>query len=76
MILSGIKIYSCDIPVIFYYSRNSDKSKIKLQLFYSIKARLSHINFKNPLISLILFLGSARDTISITKIYLKNKDGL
>ena len=76
MILSGIKIYSCDIPVIFYFTRKSDKSKIKLQLLYSIKARLSHINFKKPLISLILFLGSARDTISITKIYLKNKDGI
>ena len=74
MIISGIKIYSCDRAVIIYFNNPVNKIKIKKQLFFSIKARIDYVNLYRPLLSLILLIGSIKDKITIYKLNFFNKN--
>ena len=74
MIISGIKIYSCDRAVIMYFNNPINKIKIKKQLFFSIKARIDYLNLYRPLLSLILLIGYIKDKIKIYKLNFFNKN--
>lgn len=76
LIFAGVNIYLCNEPVICYLNKRDNFSKIKTQLFYSIKARINHMKWNRPIINILLLMGSIRDTISIAKIQISNKNGI
>ena len=63
-----VNIYSCSTPVIYYFNKCLNIKKVKLQNIYSIKARISFLDIRNPLFSLFLLIGSIIDMMRLAKI--------
>ena len=68
LISAGVNIYSCSTPVIYYFNKCLNIKKVKLQNIYSIKARISFLDIRNPLFSLFLLIGSIIDMMRLAKI--------
>ena len=69
-----MNIYSCPTPVIYYFNQCLNIKKVKLQNIYSIKARISFIDIRNPLFSLFLLIGSIIDMMRLAKIQISKNN--
>lgn len=76
MAFAGVNIYLCNTAVICYLNKRDNLSKIKTQLFNSIKARIKHMTLNKPIVNILLLMGSIRDTLSIAKIQISNRNGI
>ncbi len=74
MVFEGVNIYLCNTAVICYLNKRDNLSKIKTQLFNSIKARIKHMKFNKPIVNFLLLMGSIKDTLSIAKIQISNRN--
>ena len=76
MVFEGVNIYLCNTAVICYLNKRDNLSKIKTQLLNSIKARIKHMKLNKPIVNFVLLMGSIKDTLSIAKILISNRNGI